>query len=149
MLASPAPEGWPLPISRFEAESGSLSLRLAPYALQGSDHRITQLSPPARLHVLQAFHMVSSFQPTREARFILTHRSTRGRHSMHDLNFITGTIIDSAMRIHTSEERFAASGEPLTRAIPASSASSHSPREMMLTVAIRYRTFVRLYRVLS
>ena len=97
MLASPAPEGWPLPISRFEAESGSLSLRLAPYALQGSDHSITQLSPPARLHVLQAFHMVSSFQPTREARFILTHRSTRGRHSRHDINFITGTIVDSAM----------------------------------------------------
>src|SRR5687768_6392975 len=35
VLASPTPKGWPLSSWRFEAEPGSLSLRLAPCALQG------------------------------------------------------------------------------------------------------------------
>src|SRR6476620_6553832 len=79
MLASPSLKGWPLSSLRFEAEPGSLSLRLAPCAaqvLQGSGCPVT---PPARLHVSQAFHMVNSFQFTREVRLRLTHQSRRGR----------------------------------------------------------------------
>src|SRR6476620_2402348 len=74
MLASPSLKGWPLSSLRFEAEPGSLSLRLAPCAaqvLQGSGCPVT---PPARLHVSQAFHMVNSFQFTREVRLRLTHQ---------------------------------------------------------------------------
>jgi hypothetical protein len=37
------------------------------------------LTPPVRLHVSQAFHMVGSFHPTRVARFILLLQSRRER----------------------------------------------------------------------
>ena len=79
MLASPSLTGWPLSALRFEAEPGSLSLRLAPCALQGFSAPVTRLTLPARLHVSQAFHMVNSFQFTREVRLSLTHQRRRGK----------------------------------------------------------------------
>src|SRR5215218_9980503 len=63
---------------RFEAVPGSLSLRLAPCASQGFRAPVTRLTLPARLHVSQAFHMVNSFQFTREVRLSLTHQRRGG-----------------------------------------------------------------------
>jgi hypothetical protein len=78
ILASPSLKGWPLSSLRFEAESGSLSLRLAPCALQGFRAPVARLTLPAQLHVSQAFHMVNSFQFTREVRLSLTHQRRGG-----------------------------------------------------------------------
>ena len=39
---------------------------------------VARFTPPMRLHVSQAFHMVNSFQFTREVRLRLTHQSSRG-----------------------------------------------------------------------
>lgn len=76
MLASPNLEGWPLSSQRFEAETGSLSLRLAPSAFRGFDDPVTQNHRPVSYMSHRHFYMVSSFQLTREARLRLAHQIT-------------------------------------------------------------------------
>jgi hypothetical protein len=73
---------------------------------------------------------------------------------MHEINFITGSVIDSAMRVHTAlgpglrptdcragllinfnetatQERYQAGCESTFRDVPARPASPRAPREMM------------------
>ena len=57
-------------------------------------------APPARLHVPQAFHMVSSFQLTREVRLGLTHRRTRRNGTRR-----TATSTDSFLLLPGGRER--------------------------------------------
>ena len=65
-----------LQLSRNEAESGSLSLRLTPSSQGASTVRLPFL-PPLQLHVEQVTHMTGSFHPVRSTRFILAHQRTR------------------------------------------------------------------------
>lgn len=46
VLASPILAGWPLPLWFFEAEPGSLSLRLASSAFRGFDGAVTHNHRP-------------------------------------------------------------------------------------------------------
>jgi hypothetical protein len=65
--ASALSEAWPLPTSRHEAESGSLTMRPAPSS-HWAPNAGSPRHPPARLHGERAITMVSSFQPTRSTR---------------------------------------------------------------------------------
>ncbi len=75
--ASPLLEGWPLPISFNEAESGSLALRLTSSRLQAS----VVGSPPSpldRLHGERAITMVSTFQLTRSTTSLIHQKENQG-----------------------------------------------------------------------
>jgi hypothetical protein len=74
--ASPSLAGWPLPKKRNEAESSSLSLRLAGSPPRASPWGLL-LSAPDWLHVGHSFDMLITFQINREARLGLTHQMTQ------------------------------------------------------------------------
>jgi hypothetical protein len=89
--ASPSLAGWPHPVSRNEAETGSLSLRLtrsrsggsSSFAshLHGGDRPASRDRLPSRrgppLHDEQAITMANSFQLARYTRLILAHQITQ------------------------------------------------------------------------
>jgi hypothetical protein len=77
MLASPSLKGWPLSTLRFEAEPGSLSLRLAPCALQGFRARLPAF-PACSATCVTGISHGELLQFTREARLGLAHQSRRG-----------------------------------------------------------------------
>jgi len=73
--ASPSLAGWPLPSSRFGADSDSLYATARTVRRAGLRSGRLLSGPPARLHASQAFHMVNSSQFTRAVRLNLTHQS--------------------------------------------------------------------------
>ncbi len=75
-LASPSPEGWPLPSLCNEAQPGSLSLRLT-RSLTGASPAESLRPTPGSVPVERAIDRVTSFQITRSTRLGLAHRSAR------------------------------------------------------------------------
>ncbi len=82
-LASPSPEGWPLPSLCNEAQPGSLSLRLT-RSLTGASPAESLRPTPGSVPVERAIDRVTSFQITRSTRLGLAHRSsTEKGHGTH------------------------------------------------------------------
>lgn len=80
---------------------------------------------PVRLHVSQAFHMVSSFQPTREARLILTHQR-RKRNEVK--TFVLCASATSMRRQILSRPNVVGPADPYQQLHPGPLFYSHSSR---------------------